>query len=337
MRSPSKILIIRLSSIGDILLATPFLRQTRIKFPDAVIDFVIKERFIDLVQYNPHVNRIFSVNEKEGLHGLLELRKLLIANNYDYVFDLHNNFRSRILTYGMRAHISRIHKDKIKRALLVYTKINLYKQVTPIPLRYLKVGEKAGIKDDFNGLEIFWKNHIEEGLSLVVDTKLLRKPFVVVAPGAGFKTKQWPVEYFRELIETIEKKHGLPIVILGSKEEEERFRLLEISDAVHNLAGKLTLLESAIILSKAQAVISNDSGLMHMATAVKVPVLAIFGSTVKEFGFFPFRAQSNVIENKKLWCRPCSHIGRNHCPLIHFKCMKDLKPMMVYDQLKPWL
>jgi heptosyltransferase-2 len=76
---------------------------------------------------------------------------------------------------------------------------------------------------------------------------------------------------------------------------------------------------------------------MHMATAVKVPVLAIFGSTVKEFGFFPFRAQSKVIENQTLWCRPCSHIGRNHCPLIHFKCMKDIKPMMVYDQLKPWL
>ncbi len=337
MRSPTKILIIRLSSIGDILLATPFLRQARIKFPDAVIDFVIKDRFIDLVQYNPHVNRIFSVNEKEGLSGLLELRKLLIANNYDYVFDLHNNFRSRILTFGMKARISRIHKDKLKRALLVYTKINLYKQVTPIPLRYLKVGENAGIADDFNGLEIFWKNHIEEGLSLVVDKRLLRKPFVALAPGAGFKTKQWPLEYFRELIETIEKKHRLPIVILGSKAEEERFKLLEISDAVHNLAGKLTLLESAIILSKAKVLISNDSGLMHMATAVKVPVLAIFGSTVKEFGFFPFRAQSKVIENQALWCRPCSHIGRNHCPLIHFKCMKDIKPMMVYEQLKPWL
>lgn len=337
MSLPAKILIIRLSSIGDILLTTPFLRQTRIAFPEATIDFVIKERFIDLVQYNPHLNRIFSVNESEGINGLLQLRKILINNRYDFVFDLHNNLRSRILTFGLLSKISRIHKDKLKRALLVYTKINLYQKPIPIPERYLQVGAEAGIKDDFNGLEIFWKNHIEEGLFTVVGRNILFKPFVVMAPGAGFKTKRWPIEYFRELIQLILEKQRLPIILLGSKDEAEQFKLLEISDKVLNFAGKLTLLESAIMISKAKFLVSNDSGLMHMATAVKTPVLAIFGSTVKEFGFFPYRSENQVLEKENLWCRPCSHIGRNHCPLVHFKCMKDIKPKFVFNQLKKWM
>ncbi len=337
MNVDKKILIIRLSSIGDILLTTPFIRQTRIAFPNSSIDFVIKQRFIDLVRFNPHINHIYSVNEEEGMAGLREIRKRIEDQHYDYIFDLHNNIRSRILTKGLPNPIFRMRKDKLKRFLLVYTKINLYKRPIPIPERYLRVGRAAGIKDDGHGLEIFWKNHIEEGLFDVVDRRLLKNPFVAMAPGAGFKTKRWPIEYFAELIRKIRAQASLPVVLLGSKEEAAYFKSLEELPGVINLAGELTLLEAAIMISKAKFLVSNDSGLMHLATAVKTPVLAIFGSTVEEFGFFPYRSQHQVVQRKGLWCRPCSHIGRNHCPLGHFKCMKDLKPELVFNHLKKWL
>lgn len=337
MNVDKKILIIRLSSIGDILLTTPFIRQTRITFPNSTIDFVIKQRFIDLIRFNPHINHIYSVNEAEGMAGLRKIRRQIEGRHYDYIFDLHNNIRSRILTKGLPNPIFRMRKDKLKRFLLVYTKINLYKRPIPIPERYLRVGRAAGIIDDGHGLEIFWKNHIEEGLFDVVDRRILKKPFVAMAPGAGFKTKRWPIEYFYELIRKIERKKNIPIVLLGNKKEAPSFKPLEDFLQVTNLAGEITILEAAVMLSKAKFLVSNDTGLMHLATAVKTPVLAIFGSTVEEFGFFPYRSQHQVVQRNGLWCRPCSHIGRNHCPLGHFKCMKDLKPELVFNHLKKWL
>ncbi len=337
MNFKKRILIIRLSSIGDVLLATPFIRQTRISFPDAAIDFVVKKKFIDLIKYNPHLHKIYSIDENEGISGLWRLRKKLLKNEYDYIFDLHNNIRSRILTFNANSQVFRIKKDKLKRALLVYLKINTYKTVLPIPERYLKVGEKAGVKDDLNGLEIFWKNHIEEGLLSIFDRGFLQKGYVVIAPGAGFKTKQWLPNYFKDLIKKLVSAKNINIILLGGQKEAKSFEALRISDKVFNLAGELSLLETAIVISKAKFLVSNDSGLMHLATAVNTPVLAIFGSTVKELGFFPFRSEHKICENENLWCRPCSHIGRNFCPLFHFKCMKDIKPQAVFNQLESWM
>jgi len=337
MNSTKQILIIRLSSIGDILLSTPFIRQTRIAFPEAQIDFVVKKRFVELVQYNPHLNHIYSFDEALGFKGLLELRKTIQQKNYDYVLDLHNNLRSRLLTFGQRAKVFRMKKDKIKRALLVYFKINLFKEVVPIAEKYLRVGQALGIKDDQQGLELCWKDGQIKRLQKKLSSQLLKKPFIALAPGAGFKTKQWPIEYFRSLVQKIENSNKFNVVLLGNLQEREQFRPLEISQIVFNLAGKLSLLESAIVLNRARILVSNDSGLMHMATAVKTPVLAIFGSTVKELGFFPYRSKSMVLENNNLWCRPCSHIGRNRCPLGHMECLKTITPEIVFEKLSLWM
>ncbi len=337
MNSDQKIMIIRFSSIGDILLASPFIRQTRIAFPHATIDFVVKKRFSQLLRFNPHLNHLYEFDETTGLNGLIKLRKKIREKQYDIIFDLHNNIRSRILTFGQKGKIFRIKKGKLRRALLVYFKLNTYKEAIPIPERYLKVGQKAGVKDDFNGLEIFWKNHYAEGLSTVVDNRLLKSDFIVVAPGAGFKTKQWPLIYFRQLLEMVMEKTPYKVVLLGSEKERDEFRMLEVSERIFNYAGKLSILESAIVMSHAKFAVTNDSGLMHMATSVNTPVAAIFGSTTKELGFFPYRARHKVIENPKVWCRPCSHIGRNKCPLIHFKCMRSITPQDVFEEIKDWL
>jgi len=333
-----KILILRLSSIGDILLSSSFIRQVRTAYPDAQVDFVIKEQFHDLVRYNPHLNNIYLVKPDQGRAGLKELRAGLIRKNYSCIFDLHNNFRTRYLTASLTAdYKNKIRKDKFKRALLVYFKINNYKEVTAIPERYLKVSGSNNIVDDGLGLEIFWNDQHESAVSKLAAEKDLGKDYTALAPAASFFTKSWPAESYQELIKKICTHSSNKIVLLGGPQDKEYLDGLVLSDQVVNLAGLTGILESAVVLSRAKAVVSNDSGLMHLAAAVKTPVLAIFGSTVKELGFFPYRAESTVIENNEIKCRPCSHVGRRECPKKHFKCMTEILPETVFSRLREYL
>ncbi len=331
MRRP-KILIIRLSSIGDIILTSPFIRQTRIAFPEAQIDYIVKKQFSELLIFNPHIDNVCSLGTSKKNEKMTELRKKIKKQKYDLIFDLHNNFRSNWLTNGLSKR--KIKKDKFNRALLVYTGLNRYRQVTPIPLRYLQTGKKAGIKDDGNGLDLFWPNRYEQLADRIIAQIKTSAGFFALAPGAAHFSKRWPIERFRELIEHILSKTQSAIIILGSKKEQAELGSLVIDPKVMNLAGKLSLLESATILNRARGLVTNDSGLMHMASAVQTPLVALFGSTVKELGFFPFRCKHVVLEKADLNCRPCSHIGRKDCPKKHFKCMLDLSTEMVFDALQ---
>ena len=336
----NNILIIRLSSIGDILLSTPFIRQVRQKFPEVKIDFVVKDIYKDLIKYNPHLDNVFSLRLNKDKSELYELKQTLQERSYQIVFDLHNNLRSNYLKRHLKAALKRsIHKSKIKQSLLVWFKINNYDKEIPIPERYLAVGRDTGVEDDGNGLEIFWNDDTGQSAreKARIEKLELDHPFVALAPGAGFFTKRWPVKKFETLIEIIQQEKKLPIVVFGGKEDNEIGKILSQPDNVINLCGKLSLLETACLLSKGTALVSNDSGLMHMATAVKTPVVAIFGSTVKELGFFPFRSRSQVVENSILSCRPCSHIGRNKCPKGHFKCMEDISVQQVYEEIHQFL
>lgn len=326
------ILIIRLSSIGDILLTTPFIRQTHHKFQKSKIDFVIKEEYAELLEHNTYLNNIITFNSKSGFSKLKELKNLLNENHYDYIFDLHNNFRSIYLRQGHKnSSIYRIEKNKIIQFLYVKFKINKYTQITPIAERYLTVGKNAGIIDDGTGLEIFWDNNSEESAKQILEEQAINQDdqIIAVAPGAGFYTKRWPVENYKKFILHIMEKHHYKVVVLGNENDKVQGKILAELENVIDLTGQLSLLQSAVVLSKSKALISNDTGLMHMSTAVNTPVLAIFGSTVKEFGFYPYRSKSIVVETGGLECRPCSHIGRHNCPKQHFKCMKEITPEIV--------
>jgi len=334
----TKILVLRLSSIGDILLSSPFVRQIRTAYPEAQIDFIVKEQFYDLVKYNPHLNEIYQVHPKLGRIGLKKLKSSLAKNNYNYIFDLHNNYRTRFLTAFLKADFkNRIRKDKFKRALLVYLRINNYKEVTTIPERYLRVSANQKVEDDGLGLEIFWNEQHESAVTKLAAEKHLGNVYTALAPSASYYTKSWPAESYQELIKKICLHSSNKIVLLGGLQDKEYLDKLVLSDQVINLAGLTSILESAVIISRAQAVVSNDSGLMHLAAAVQTPVLAIFGSTVKELGFFPYRAEGIVIENNNIKCRPCSHVGRSKCPQKHFKCMTEILPETVFSRLREYL
>jgi lipopolysaccharide heptosyltransferase II len=328
-----KILILRLSSIGDILLSSPFIRQTRKTFPGANISFIVKKEFADLIRYNPHINTIYEFDSSSNYENLKKLNRQIKTDKYDLIFDLHNNLRTRQILSGLNASsIHRISKSKIKRAMLVYFKLNLYKRTKPIAERYLDVGKSSGISDDGLGLELFWDGATDKKINELNRSEKLADKYLCLAPGAAHFSKMWPLDYSIKLTESIIEKTDYTIVILGGPAEKSMLNCFPQNERIINFTGTLKLLESAALLAQSKGIITNDTGLMHMASAVNVPILALFGSTVKELGFFPYRSKSSILENNKVWCRPCSHIGRSHCPLDHFKCMRDISVNQVFEK-----
>ena len=315
-----KILIIRLSSIGDILLTTPLIRSTKKRNPNIQIDFVLKEEFFELMQNNPHLSNIHKYTKHSFEKQILI--NALIANKYELVIDLQNNLRSREISKPLHCKILRFKKNNIKKFLLVQFKINKLKDAAQIPLRY---ADAAGIELDSEGLEFFTSN--EPDPKLLADEK-----YIGLCPGAKHFTKRWPIEYFIELAKKLEET-GYKVVLLGGLSEAVITGEIgnKLSNAI-NLCSD-SILQAGANMKMCKAIYTNDSGAMHLASAVKVPVISFFGSTVREFGFYPYKAKSIQLENKNLSCRPCTHIGRKSCPKTHFKCMKEIKPELAFNSL----
>ncbi len=321
--SKYKILIIRLSSLGDILLTTPVIRALSKKYPNSQIDFVVKKQYSSSLQYNPLISSLY-LYEKEKIKSIKEEIR---SKKYDLVIDLQNNLRSCALTLGLRTKVKRFKKPTFKKLLLVWTKINLLKEIKPIPMRYT---EKIGLQLDDKGLDLFIPERINSKLPT-------GKKYIGICPGAKHFTKRWPEEYFIELGNRLSSQN-FTVVIFGGKDDLQLCETVssKITNSV-NLCNNDDLLQTARDMKQCQHIICNDSGLMHTATAVGVPITAIFGSTVREFGFIPYQSNNTILENNSLSCRPCSHIGRFSCPQKHFKCMKEIKPNTVFDQVKSFL
>jgi heptosyltransferase-2 len=346
--SPEKILIIRLSAIGDILLATPLLRALRQKHPQAKLDFVVKANFAGVLRHHPEIDHLYELAPAGGWAELRSLGKRLQHEHYDVVLDIHKNFRSRYLAHAAKPRqVLRHHKHVWRRWLLVKTKINFMHEIPPIYRRYLAAAAPLGIvatpaPGPERWLELFWRDHEEQEAerALAENNWQPRLPAVGLAPGAGYFTKRWPPEYFGEL--AAQFLHlGKQVVVLGGRQdiglaqivakriESAPYLSAEMRARFMNLAGALSLLASAAVIKRCQLLVANDSGLMHVAEAVGTPLIAIFGSTTRELGFFPQLAVSRVIENRNLACRPCSHLGYRQCPRGHFRCMREIPPAEV--------
>lgn len=326
MKSINKILIIRLSSLGDILLTTPLLRSLKKENPHTSIDFLIRNEYKECVELNPNVSRMFIyTNDKIEQNKINEQIK---NAGYDFVIDLQNNLRSKKITSGVTCPVYRFAKKSIEKFLLVNFKINLLKNSPSIPQRYAET--LPGFMPDDEGLEIY----LPEKCNIQTEPV---KNVIGLCPGSRHFTKMWPKEYFIELGKMLSAR-GMTIHLIGGKSDMEICSLLakEIPGAV-NLSNQNNLFLTAGELKKCSAVVCNDSGLMHLACAVKTPVLVFFGSTVKEFGFAPYKNKNLILENNSLSCRPCSHIGRNKCPKKHFDCMKQITPNLVCEKLEELL
>jgi len=318
-----KILVIRLSSLGDILLTTPVIRAINKKYPNSQIDYVVKKQYSSTLQYNPLISSLYLYEKEKAKIIKDQIRR----EKYDMVIDLQNNLRSCALTFGLRTEVKRFKKPTFKKLLLVWTKINLLKEIKPVPRRY---AETVMLQLDNYGLDLFIPENINPKLAA-------DKKNIGICPGAKHFTKRWLEEYFIELGNRLSSQN-FTIVIFGGKEDQELCEAIssKIENSI-NLCNNDDLLQTARDMKQCQHIICNDSGLMHTATAVGVPITAIFGSTVSEFGFIPYLSGNSILENNSLSCRPCSHIGRSSCPLMHFKCMKEIKPNTVFDHVKSFL
>ena len=346
-----KILVIRFSSIGDIILTTPVFRYLRKIKPGAEIHFLTRAEFTNILRNNPNVDRILSFDTKEGYPGLKVLKDKISGEKYDTIYDLHGSLRSRYISlFSGARRIRRINKNNFKRFMLVKMKFNFYHGITSdnrSGMRPLSVVEKYLITCGYTGrenpdfedlrLDLYITNREEKNAEIFLKKFFGKEPRIVIAPGAKHFTKRWPPEYYAELAALLYKKYKFKIVFTGGPDEVNTIQEIRlIADPKEkytvSLAGKLDLTETAAIISRSNLFISNDSGLMHMASAFQIFQIAIFGSTVRELGFYPVNPRSRILE-RNLSCRPCSHIGRSSCPKNHFECMRQIKPEMVLEEI----
>lgn len=309
--SVQRILIVRFSSIGDIVLTSPVVRALRTSFPEADIRFLTKRAYAELVLPNPHLNGIFLFDGK-----LRDTIKEVRTFRPDVIIDLHHNLRTSLLkaTVGCRAYS--FPKLNLEKWLHVNLKLDTLPDLHIVD-RYFKAVEPLGVVNDGQGLDFF----IPDNVKLPQLPSLFSKGYVAVVVGAKFATKRIPEEKLVTIMQGLQR----PVVLVGGPEDAEVGERLASSEQVFNACGRASLQESARIVEKAAVVITPDTGMMHIAAAFDRPTISIWGNTVPSFGMTAYMPQhpehSHIIEQKGLACRPCSKIGYGKCPKNHFDCM----------------
>ena len=315
-----KFLIIRLSSIGDIVLTTPVIRCLRKQYPDADIHFLTKYSFKNILAHNPYLNKIHTLGDSFEL-----MLHELATEEYDYIIDLHHNLRTlRIKRFLKNVRSFSFNKLNIEKFILTNFKINTLPK-KHIVHRNLDTVKLLGVKDDGLGLDYFIPamDNVKQD---DIPTSHMHG-YIAVVIGAALATKKLPLHKLKDLCAAIDH----PIILLGGKEDYEDGKAIAAIDdvKVYNACGKFNLNESADLVKKSKLVITHDTGLMHIAAAFQKPIISIWGNTVPAFGMYPYygkrsNMQFDVVEINKLWCRPCSKIGYKKCPLGHFKCMEKI-------------
>ena len=316
----TKFLIIRFSSIGDIILTTPVIRCLRKQFPEAEIHFLTKQSFRNIVTSNPYIKKVHILADSFELM----LHELQIEE-YDYIIDLHHNLRTlRIKKFLKKVKAFSFDKLNIEKYILTSVKINILPKKHIVD-RNLETVKTLGVKNDGLGLDYFIPEKDIVSNKDIPTSHL--HGYIAIVIGAALFTKKLPLHKLKELCAAIDH----PVILLGGKEDFENGQAIASADPIkiYNACGKFNLNESADLTRRSKLVISHDTGLMHIAAAFQKPIISVWGNTVPAFGMYPYYGKSSkqhfdIIEINKLWCRPCSKIGYNKCPLGHFKCMEKI-------------
>jgi ADP-heptose:LPS heptosyltransferase len=322
-----KLLILRFSSIGDIVLTSPVLRCAHLQL-GAEVHFLTKKAYAGILEANPHVSKVHVFDKEPDAALLSELR----TERFDLVVDLHHNLRSLRIKWALGRPSKSFNKLNWEKWLLVRLKIDRMPDAHIVD-RYLATLADLGVRYDGQGLDYF----IPEGTA-VDPVWLPRTPFVAFAIGATHATKRLPNNKIAEICDQL----TAPVVLLGGKSEEtdaEEILTKCSRGDLTNLCGKLSLHQSALVLKAAQKVIAHDTGLMHIAAALRKPMVSVWGSTVPKFGMWPLYPTghdlNSSVEVAGLNCRPCSKIGHARCPKGHFKCMMDVDAHRVAGLASP--
>ena len=316
----SKILIIRFSSIGDIVLTTPVLRCIKKQLPDSEIHFLTKQAYSLVIENNPYIDNHFYFD-----NDLSSVINRLRVEHYDYIIDLHHNLRSFLIKLTLRRKSFSFRKLNFRKWLLVNFKINRLPDIHIVD-RYFETVKKIGVENDGLGLDFFIPGASEIDIHSFLPANF-HTGYIAFVIGAKHNTKCLPAN---KLI-SICRKLNMPIVLLGGKEDAEIGEDVTRMNTpiVYNACGKLSLQQSASIIRQAEQVITHDTGLMHIAAAFQKKIISVWGNTVPEFGMYPYfgsgmKDSKNMVEVNGLSCRPCSKIGYESCPRKHFRCMRDI-------------
>lgn len=308
-----KILVLRFSSIGDIVLTSPVLRCIKKQLPEHEVHFATKSQFKNLLIRNPYVDKIHCLDN--DINGLIAELK---AEKFDLIIDLHRNLRTRIIRTALRVKTHAFDKLNWEKWLMVHLKINMlpYEHIVD---RYLDTCIELKVVNDGEGLDYF----IDPNSSIAQFN--LPPLYNVYALGAQHNTKKLPLQKQIELMQASKQM----VVLIGGKEDLEAGNALaDKCNNTINLCAQLSIDQSALVMQGAALVYAHDTGMMHIAAALKKPIVSIWGNTIPEFGMGPYYGkhplseQNQMLEVNDLRCRPCSKIGYAQCPKGHFKCME---------------
>jgi len=323
--SRKKILIIRFSSIGDIVLTTPVVRAIKCQIADAEIHFLVKKGYESILKDNPNISKlhIFKGNLR---HTIKELKN----EKFNFIVDLQNNRRSNRIDHKLKTPFKKINKLNFLKWIAVNFKIN-FLPIKHIVDRYFDVVSPLNVINDGEGLDYFIPE--EEEFDAQDLPAVFEAGFIAVSMGSIHKTKQIPSYKLIEIGHILHK----PMMLLGGKDVINKAEKVvsALGDRAFNGCGKYSLNQSASILRKSDCVLTGDTGLMHIAAAFRKPIASIWGNTVPEFGMYPYMPQNRdlfrIFEVCHLKCRPCSKLGFKKCPRKHFKCMKNISAVEVAD------
>ena len=330
-----KFLILRFSSIGDIVLTTPVVRCLKKKFPEAEIHYATKKAFQTILEHNPYISKIHLLQD-----SVFALINELKAEKFDYVIDLHHNQRTLLIKSLLGVKSCSFNKINFEKWLMVNFKIDQL-PTEHIVDRYLATCKTFGVENDGEGLDYFIPAKDEVDLNTLPEE--FKHAYVGWVIGAKQNTKRYPADKVAEALNTI----NLPVVLLGGKEDEDTAAQIIASTghtSVFNACGKYSLNQSASFVKQATAIVTNDTGLMHIAAAFKKPVFSIWGNTIPAFGMGPYFGEKHLpsitsassvmqFEVLNLECRPCSKLGHSSCPQGHFKCMNLIDGVEIAEEV----
>jgi ADP-heptose:LPS heptosyltransferase len=329
-----KFLVIRFSSIGDIVLASPVMRCLKTQVASAEVHFLTKSSFKMVTASNPYIDKFFYF-DKDLSKVINELKQ----EDYDYIIDLHNNIRSFKVKRALKKKAFTIDKLNLEKTLLTKLHINIMPGIH-ITRRSLKTVESFGVKDDGLGLDYFIPEADRVQEKDIPASHLAG--FISLVIGASYPTKKLPVHKLKDLCSKINH----PIILIGGKGDREEGEAVASIDPVkiYNACGKFNLNESADLVRRSKLVISHDTGLQYIACAFNKPVLALWGSTSPKLDVEPFYGEKFLKTQTKpvyenilvpgLRCQPCSKFGNRKCPLGHFKCMQEMDTTLIAKKVE---
>lgn len=317
--------MVRFSAIGDIILTTPLLRALRTRHPQAHVTFVTRTAFTPLLSESPRVNELIGWDPGTPFADLVTD---LTTRTFTHRLDLHGSLRAARLRLALGGQWGRYPKHRLARGILIRTRRNLYRDRRHVADRYFDAARGLEVQPDGGPPELFLRREaLTEADRFLAEHGLGReRTLLAVAPGATHATKRWPERHWLALLTRLTA--STDVVILGSEADAALAARLAAAGGGRavSAAGRFDLQGTAALIKRARSLAAGDTGLMHMATALGTPVVALFGPTVQAFGFFPYHGRAAVLQRNDLDCRPCSAMGSARCPRGHHRCLEEILP-----------